>query len=684
MSRAYVLGADLATLGLIDQSYARITYTRRLYALDTFELTINRKRLYASELQVGRFLYLPDEGDLMFLIEQIETDQSGDRSQDTMIVVGRSLEGPAMAERIVVPGSGDAYDEQTSVAAETAIKHYVEAHAVDAADPDRNIPGLVIAPDQARGSTVNAAGRFQTVLEICARLGTLAGMGWEIKFDPVEGEFVFEVLPGTDRSASVFFDFAFDTLEKWTEVVSELDVKTWALVAGQGEGVDRELVTRGGGVGLERREAFLDARDVEQGNTTLLQSRGDEFLAAVESSVALDATIHQFGSFRYREHWDLGDIVTVRNEERGLEYASRVVEVEVTVAESPVAPVVVATLGRPIPSLQDRASTGSTSTADTGGGGSGTPAGPAGGDLSGTYPDPTVQDDSHNHTGSTVTTTDAPSGANVTLDAAPSAGSGTAIARATHGHRLNTYSSTPAADTLAGSAGTSGTAPARGNHSHPKAGPVRRVYTSGTTWNKPAGLSHIEVECLGPGGAGGGAPSTGSGQASTGGGGGAGGYARKLFLAAALPSSCTVTVGTGGSPGSAGNDGGNGSAATTFAGTGITTVSGGAGGGGQAGSATSGNNLSTAGSGGAASGGDINATGGNGIRGVAIAGGRGSMPKGADSIWGSGGQGNSNSNGGAASGYGAGGGGGTNGATQSANQGGAGADGLCVVTEYYF
>lgn len=72
------------------------------------------------------------------------------------------------------------------------------------------------------------------------------------------------------------------------------------------------------------------------------------------------------------------------------------------------------------------------------------------------------------------------------------------------------------------------------------------------TWNKPAGLKFLEVECVGPGGGGAHAPPTGAGQYSVGGGGGAGGYGVKVFAAVDLPASVVITngtVGNGGAPG---------------------------------------------------------------------------------------------------------------------------------------
>ena len=383
MTRAYVLDpATRAILGLVDQSWERLTYTRRYTAMDTFTLVIHRSRLYASELAKNRLLYLPDEGDLVFLIEQVESTAEGSTRNDAMTVSGRSLEGIAMAERLVLPPPGESHDRVTGVAAETAVKHYLRAHAADLADPARQLPGLTVAVGAARGPTVTVAGRYQSVLDLVREIGLLAGMGWEVVYDPTADAFVFDVLVGADRSASVFFDFAFQTLERWTELDSVLESKTLAVVAGQGEGVDRDVAVRWAGAeptGFDRREAFLDARDVEAGATVILEQRGDAYLAAAGAETRLEAGVHQYGAFRYREHWDVGDLVLVRNAERGISYPARIVEVEKAFERSAAAPTVTATLGAPFPTLRSQAAAASSpATADgavSGATGGGAPVG---------------------------------------------------------------------------------------------------------------------------------------------------------------------------------------------------------------------------------------------------------------------------------------------------------------------
>lgn len=135
--------------------------------------------------------------------------------------------------------------------------------------------------------------------------------------------------------------------------------------------------------------------------------------------------------------------------------------------------------------------------------------------------------------------------------------------------------------------------------------PIQAVRVYGTasvlTWNKPSVLSYIIIETIGGGGGGGGSSNSNGLQGH---GGGGGGYSRKKVIAASLGATETVTIGAGGTAGSA---------ASNDAGTGGTTsfgahcqATGGAGG-------NLGGTGTVSGAGGVGSGGDINIAGSDGM-----------------------------------------------------------------------
>ncbi len=199
-------------------------------------------------------------------------------------------------------------------------------------------------------------------------------------------------------------------------------------------------------------------------------------------------------------------------------------------------------------------------------------------------------------------------------------------------------------------------------------GPIAtQVFTTNSTYTPTAGTASFVVELVG-GGGGGGAITTNIGGA---GGAGSGGYCRKFFLRASVPVSTAVVIGTGGASTVAGNN-------STFL-----TMS--ANGGNQGGSGING----LGGIGGTSTGGDINVQGGAGGSGCAALGvaaaPSGLAGFGGSNLYGSGGLGYPNastdSNGQPGNLYGGGGSGAVRLTNGSAN-GGIGADGLCIVTEY--
>ncbi len=186
--------------------------------------------------------------------------------------------------------------------------------------------------------------------------------------------------------------------------------------------------------------------------------------------------------------------------------------------------------------------------------------------------------------------------------------------------------------------------------------PVTRVYTSNSTWNKPAGLAYVEIIAIGPGGDGG----TG-GSSSYGGGGGMGAYAGKRIAEASLGASETVTIGTPGS-----------GTATSF-GSHLSCAAG------SDGTAGSGASHGSGGAAGTATGDDWEIPAEVGQSGNAV---RAEGGRGGGFGWGNGGEGRAANAGKDGAGYGAGGGGG--GTFSSVGQaGGSGTGGYMIVKEYY-
>lgn len=203
---------------------------------------------------------------------------------------------------------------------------------------------------------------------------------------------------------------------------------------------------------------------------------------------------------------------------------------------------------------------------------------------------------------------------------------------------------------------------------------VRQVFTSSGTYTPTAGMIYCDVEVQAPGGGGGGGDNQGPGS-----GGGSGGYTRKIFTAATIGSSQTVTIGSIGSGGdntpSAGGDAGDVSFGSLLVATG--------GDGGEAGDTTTG---SDGGAGGTVStSGDYDIPGAQG-QGGGRTNGYFQGGQGASSQLGNGGGGGgmntaTASAGGAGKGFGAGGGGAGAGQTTKA-AGGDGAPGCVIVTEF--
>lgn len=232
----------------------------------------------------------------------------------------------------------DAYDTRSG-AAETVIWNYVNENAVAAAnDPlglSRNVPGLTLATDLGRGSSVSWPARFDQLIVadgtgMLQQLAQSGGIGFRIVQSGTSLE--FQQYVSTDKSANVIFSEAFGNLADFSYQDDAPDFSQGGnvvIVAGGGDGASRVVIVRADTASIARwgrHEFFVDARDTSDIPT--LQQRGDAILAQTAASTQFACTLAPQRAVVYGQDFDIGDTVTVVID--GVSTANIVREVQIT------------------------------------------------------------------------------------------------------------------------------------------------------------------------------------------------------------------------------------------------------------------------------------------------------------------------------------------------------------------
>ena len=140
------------------------------------------------------------------------------------------------------------------------------------------------------------------------------------------------------------FSPKFENLVNSKYIESKKALKNVALIAGEGEGSERKFSSVGSGIGLNRRELFVDARDISSSTesgatitdeeyTAQLRQRGKEKLSENVEVASFEGQAESTVMFRYREDFFDGDIVQVANE-YGHEHKARILEMVISVDEN--------------------------------------------------------------------------------------------------------------------------------------------------------------------------------------------------------------------------------------------------------------------------------------------------------------------------------------------------------------
>lgn len=323
--------------------FQSLIWTERYFKCGDFEICTGATTENIELLKHGRYLILKGSDQVM-VIEEVQIDCDLEAGQ-RLLVSGRSLE--SLLDRRIIW-------DQTTVDSkiQTAVLKLLNENAINPANANRKIPGLIFeTSSDTRLDAIKVANQFTgtNLYEAIQVMCEAAGVGFEIRLNETY-QFVFRLYVGQDRSYDQFenpyviFSPKFENLSESNYLESTKIMKTVALVGGEGEGSERRKlevpVDSGAGTLLDRREMFVDARDIsskvyendtereltaEEYNAQLSQ-RGKEYLKENEFVKAFEGSVEALQGFRYGTEFTKGDIVQITNE-FNLQAVARITEV---------------------------------------------------------------------------------------------------------------------------------------------------------------------------------------------------------------------------------------------------------------------------------------------------------------------------------------------------------------------
>ena len=231
----------------------------------------------------------------------------------------------------------------------------IHNHAVAPSDINRALPFVKDLDRTSVGDNIGpVANQQMTGKNLLTALTDTVGQdayGWRCDLDLSAKTITPIFYLGTDRTKTVLFDDVLCTMDSCDYTQDVSGYCNVAIVGGEGEGSARKYAgiditgtASGTFTGFNRRELFVDARDLQSetedtnGNKTtmsdadytkVLQTRGLEKLKENEIETKLELSVNET-YLQYGVDYELGDVVSFKNHSQiGISGTARVVSVQV-------------------------------------------------------------------------------------------------------------------------------------------------------------------------------------------------------------------------------------------------------------------------------------------------------------------------------------------------------------------
>ena len=319
MADVYILNRDLETIGIVD-NYESLIWTPRYFESGDFEIYTKASEEILTLLRLDNYVTRPDS-EMVGVIENVRIE-SNPETGDYIIAKGRDLN--SLLDRRIVWSQTNINDT-----VENGVRRLLTENFISPTLESRKVENFVLGDAQGFTERMSAQYTGDNILEVVVNLCKQNGYGFRVILND-EKNFEFQMYRGSDRSYNqtvnpyVVFSPEFENIVSSVYEHDKSLLKNACNVAGEGEGISRKTYGIGTASGLNRREMFVDARDItselEDGGTlgtteynNLLIQRGRENLAENPETTIFEGEVESVRQFVFERDYFLGDIVTVKN-----------------------------------------------------------------------------------------------------------------------------------------------------------------------------------------------------------------------------------------------------------------------------------------------------------------------------------------------------------------------------------
>jgi hypothetical protein len=314
----YIYNQNRELVGIVE-SFEYLRWTRRYSQCGSFELKAISTPENATLLQEGNIIWKSDDEEAG-IIEYLKLSQT-DRE---FITVSGRFATSLLARRIV--WGTEKLSGDLSVCVEQLLNH----NLINPSDSARQITGISFSSPNL-GVPVSTQISYRNLMDAVTGLCDASDVGIKTVFNEAAGTFTAKLYNGAVSQA--VFSKEYENLTEQVYTESETDYANTALIGGEGEGADRTFIAITSGSGENRREVFVDAKDLRTedfgaGYTDALTFRGQSKLNELAMRYTFDTTVNPHGNLAYKTDFDLGQTVKVVSKAWGVSMTTRITEVE--------------------------------------------------------------------------------------------------------------------------------------------------------------------------------------------------------------------------------------------------------------------------------------------------------------------------------------------------------------------